>query len=211
MCATLGTALTVEQARLLKRYAPEIWVSYDGDAAGQHAILRALDIFDQEGIRARVLDFPGGMDPDEYVRAYGPQALETLEPMEATAYRMKQEMNGRDLSTQEGRKLPVPHCLEGTDGWQIDAALAVEDAPVFDKPGFGSPALIEYLRSLPTLEGVEFIGLCTDICVITNAMMTKGALPEVPLSVRADCCAGVTPQSHETALQAMRMCQISIV
>ena len=115
------------------------------------------------------------------------------------------------LSTQEGRKLPVPHCLEGTDGWQIDAALAVEDAPIFDKPGFGSPALIEYLRSLPALDGVEFIGLCTDICVITNAMMTKGALPEVPLSVRADCCAGVTPQSHETALQAMRMCQISIV
>ena len=115
------------------------------------------------------------------------------------------------LSTQEGQKLPVPHCLEGTDGWQIDAALAVEDAPVFDKPGFGSPALIEYLRSLPALEGVEFIGLCTDICVITNAMMTKGALPEVPLSVRADCCAGVTAQSHETALQAMRMCQISIV
>ena len=115
------------------------------------------------------------------------------------------------LLTQEGRKLPVPHCLEGTDGWQIDAALAVEDAPIFDKPGFGSPALIEYLRSLPALEGVEFIGLCTDICVITNAMMTKVALPEVPLSVRADCCAGVTPQSHETALQAMRMCQISIV
>ena len=92
-----------------------------------------------------------------------------------------------------------------------EAALAVEDAPVFDKPGFGSPALIEYLRSLPALEGVEFIGLCTDICVITNAMMTKGALPEVPLSVRADCCAGVTAQGHETALQAMRMCQISIV
>lgn len=115
------------------------------------------------------------------------------------------------LSTQEGRKLPVPHCMEGTAGWQIDAALPVLDAPVFDKPGFGSPALIEYLRSLPALEGVEFIGLCTDICVITNAMMTKGALPEVPLSVRADCCAGVTAQSHETALQAMRMCQISIV
>ena len=115
------------------------------------------------------------------------------------------------LLTQEGQKLPVPHCLEGTDGWQIDAALAVEDAPIFDKPGFGSPALIEYLRSLPALEGVEFIGLCTDICVITNAMMTKGALPEVPLFVRADCCAGVTPQSHETALQAMRMCQISII
>ena len=103
VCATLGTALTIEQARLLKRYAPEIWVSYDGDAAGQHAILRALDIFDQEGIRARVLDFPGGMDPDEYVRAYGVQGMETLEPMDATTYRMKQEMTRHDLSTQEGR------------------------------------------------------------------------------------------------------------
>ena len=115
------------------------------------------------------------------------------------------------LLTQEGRNLPVPHCLEGTDGWQIDAALAVEDAPVFDKPGFGSPALIEYLRSLPALEGVEFIGLCTDICVITNAMMTKGALPEVPVQVRASCCAGVSPESHETALRAMAACQIEIL
>jgi len=115
------------------------------------------------------------------------------------------------LLTQEGQKLPVPHCLEGTDGWQIDAALAVEDAPIFDKPGFGSPALIEYLRSLPALDGVEFIGLCTDICVITNVLMLKGALPEVVIRVRADACAGVTPESHETALQAMRMCQISIV
>lgn len=74
VCATLGTALTLEQARLLKRYAPEIWVSYDGDAAGQHAILRALDIFEEEGVPARVLDFPGGMDPDEYIKAYGRRA-----------------------------------------------------------------------------------------------------------------------------------------
>lgn len=87
----------------------------------------------------------------------------------------------------------------------------VPDAPVFDKPGFGSPALIDYLKGLPELESVEFIGLCTDICVITNAMMTKGALPEIPLFVRADCCAGVTPESHETALNAMKMSQISIL
>jgi len=103
VCATLGTALTIEQARMLKRYAPEIWVSYDGDAAGQHAILRALDIFDEEGIRSRVLDFPGGKDPDEFIREYGVQAMESLEPMTATAYRMKQEAGNHDLSTQEGR------------------------------------------------------------------------------------------------------------
>ncbi len=103
VCATLGTALTIEQARLLKRYAPEIWVSYDGDAAGQKAILRALEIFEQENIRARVLDFPGGMDPDEYIREYGLEGLDSLTPMDAATYRMKQEMQGRDLSTQEGR------------------------------------------------------------------------------------------------------------
>ena len=111
------------------------------------------------------------------------------------------------LLTQEGRKLPVPHCLEGTDGWQIDAALAVEDAPVFDKPGFGSPALIEYLRSLPALEGVEFIGLCTDICVISNALMIKAAMPELPVYVDPACCAGVTPEKHRAALEVMSSCQ----
>jgi len=103
VCATLGTALTIEQARMLKRYASEIWVSYDGDAAGQRAILRALDIFDEEGIRSRVLDFPEGMDPDEFIRAYGPEAIDQIEPMEATAYRMKQEAVNHDLSTREGR------------------------------------------------------------------------------------------------------------
>ena len=112
VCATLGTALTIEQARMLKRYAPEIWVSYDGDAAGQNAILRALEIFDQEGIKSRVLDFPGGMDPDEYIRTYGAQAMETLEPMDATAYRMKQEMQKHDLSAQEGRTAYAIACAK---------------------------------------------------------------------------------------------------
>ena len=112
VCATLGTALTLEQARLLKRYAPEVWVSYDGDAAGQHAILRALEIFEQEDIPAKVLDFPGGMDPDEYVRAYGPQAVERIEPMDATADRMKQEMGNHDLSTQEGRTAYAIACAK---------------------------------------------------------------------------------------------------
>ena len=112
VCATLGTALTLEQARLLKRYAPEVWVSYDGDAAGQHAILRALDIFEEEGMSARVLDFPGGMDPDEYVRAYGVQGIDKLEPMDATAYRMKQEAANHDLSTQEGRTAYAIACAK---------------------------------------------------------------------------------------------------
>ena len=102
-------------------------------------------------------------------------------------------------------------CIEETEGWQIDAALPVLDAPVFDKPGFGSPALIDYLKGLPELESVEFIGLCTDICVVSNALLFKAAMPEAPITVDANCCAGVTPESHRHALETMKMCQIKVV
>ncbi len=114
------------------------------------------------------------------------------------------------LNTQEGKNLPVPHCIMGTNGWQIDARLNADGCPVFDKPSFGSTELIRFLTMLPGLESVEFVGLCTDICVITNVLMLKGALPELPVSVDSACCAGVTPQSHENALAAMKMCQIEI-
>ena len=110
--ATLGTSLTVEQARLLKRYAPEIWVAYDGDAAGQHAILRALDIFDAEGIPARVLYFPDNLDPDEFIRRDGLEAFEQLTPMDAVSYRMQRAADGLDLSTQEGRTQYAVECAQ---------------------------------------------------------------------------------------------------
>lgn len=103
VCATLGTSLTVEQARLLKRYAPEIWVAYDGDSAGQHAILRALDIFEEEGIPTRVLYFPDNLDPDEYIRKFGLAAFEQLVPQDAISYRIAKQSEQHDLSTQEGR------------------------------------------------------------------------------------------------------------
>ncbi len=103
MAATLGTALTPEQARLLHRYAPEVHVCYDGDSAGQHAILRALDILEAESIPAQVLDLPGGQDPDEYVREHGVEAFEALEPMAGTAYRMLRQKDGCDMSTEDGR------------------------------------------------------------------------------------------------------------
>jgi len=115
------------------------------------------------------------------------------------------------LSTQEGKNLPVRHCIVGTEGWQLSPALAAGTSPVFDKPGFGSAELVKFLSMLPKLESVELVGLCTDICVITNALMIKGALPELPVTVDSACCAGVTPQSHETALSAMRMCQIKVI
>ena len=115
------------------------------------------------------------------------------------------------LDTQEGRNLPVPHCIEGTAGWQIIPQLEEYTAGrlCMNKPTFGSTALAHY-AAREGFEEIELIGLCTDICVISNAMLLKAALPEVPISVTAACCAGVTPASHENALAAMKMCQITV-
>ncbi len=120
-------------------------------------------------------------------------------------------------ATQEGRLLPVPHCIKGTPGWELDAAVAeafTEKASVsFRKPTFGSAELAAWLTGLDesgNIEEIVLIGLCTDICVISNALLIKASLPEVKITVDAACCAGVTPQSHENALAAMKMCQINI-
>ncbi len=110
--ATLGTSLTQEQARLLKRFAPQVWVSYDGDSAGQHATLRALDIFEGESIPARVLDFPDRLDPDEFIRRDGLDAFVNLVPMNAAEYRMVRKAEEFDLSSQDGRTEYAKACAE---------------------------------------------------------------------------------------------------
>lgn len=120
------------------------------------------------------------------------------------------------LTTQEGQNLPVEHCIKDTDGWQINSELEtlIKEEPV-DKPTFGSVALGQLLKAYDTyeekIESITLIGLCTDICVISNAMLIKAFLPETPIAVDAACCAGVTPESHERALDAMAVCQINII
>ena len=114
------------------------------------------------------------------------------------------------METQEGRNLPVPHCIKHTEGWEISSALPVGDALILDKPTFGSADLGRCLLSIQPAR-IELIGLCTDICVISNALLVKAFLPEVPVAVDAACCAGVTPESHKNALDAMRMCQIEVL
>ena len=119
------------------------------------------------------------------------------------------------LDTQEGRKLPVPHCIEGTHGWQMCGAVAAaaEGATVVDKPTFGSNRLAAMLmteRAQEALE-LELVGLCTDICVVSNALLFKAAMPEAPITVDAACCAGVTPERHRAALETMRSCQIDVI
>ncbi|MCQ4638103.1 cysteine hydrolase [Anaerovorax odorimutans] len=120
------------------------------------------------------------------------------------------------LETQEGRNLPVPHCMKGSQGWEISSALfRPQDAPVIEKDTFGSKELgimlMEMERAGEVPAEIELVGLCTDICVISNAMIVKAFLPEVPVTVDASCCAGVTPESHENALKAMEVCQIHVI
>ena len=128
------------------------------------------------------------------------------------------------LDTPEGQKLPVIHCLEGSDGWQIhqdvfNAWNEKKDRIVvpelvnnsFNKPVFGSVALVDFLKSqAETITEIELIGVCTDICVISNAIMIKNTLPHIKISVDSSCCAGVTPESHKEALNTMKMCQIDV-
>lgn len=128
------------------------------------------------------------------------------------------DTHGEDyLETAEGKKLPVSHCIRGTKGWQLNekvqSALSERGYEAVEKPTFGSLALVERLRELKEQEEirVELAGLCTDICVVSNALLLKANFPEMEISVDASCCAGVTPQTHGAALETMKMCQIDIL
>lgn len=143
-----------------------------------------------------------------------PKVAEKIKNFDGVVLATRDTHTAEYLQTQEGRNLPVTHCILGTSGWAIHPEIAklLEETPI-DKPTFGSVELGENLRSLHASAGIDsvtLIGLCTDICVISNALLVKAFLPEVPVIVDAACCAGVTQESHRTALQAMKMCQIQI-
>ena len=109
------------------------------------------------------------------------------------------------LDTNEGKHLPVVHCIEASDGWQIYEGLYVDGCKIIDKPSFGYIGWNEF-----KFEEVELIGLCTDICVVSNALILKALFPEIKVSVDSKCCAGVTVESHEAALKTMGMCQVEV-
>ncbi|MBQ0028434.1 MAG: cysteine hydrolase [Lachnospiraceae bacterium] len=110
------------------------------------------------------------------------------------------------MDTNEGKHLPVVHCIEGTDGWQISSELEVGDAKIVNKPSFGYMNWKDY-----NLEEVELIGLCTDICVVSNALIIKATYPEINVTVDASCCAGVSPETHNAALATMKCCQVNVI
>ncbi len=155
----------------------------------------------------------GALGTAEAVRIV-PRAAELVREFEGRVL-FTRDTHGEDyLETQEGRKLPVPHCIKGTDGWQICPELAPFCGGVpIDKRTFGSSDLGRILTELDRecpVKSITFIGLCTDICVISNALLAKAFLPEAEIIVDASACAGVTPESHRTALAAMKMCQIRV-
>lgn len=121
------------------------------------------------------------------------------------------------LETAEGRKLPVKHCIKGTEGFELDenvkSALEGKDYTAVEKPTFGSVLLPEIIREKAEDEDftVELVGLCTDICVVSNALLLKANFPEAEISVDSECCAGVTPESHNSALNTMISCQINVI
>lgn len=164
-------------------------------------------------------DFIDGVLGTPEARAILPKVIEKVAAFDGEIV-ATMDSHGKDyLETQEGTLLPIKHCICGERGWDMpDKLYQVMEkdnwASTFSKGTFGSVRLAEYLRAVndarAKIDEVILVGLCTDICVISNAMLIKAFLPEVKITVDAACCAGVTPESHNNALAAMKMCQINI-
>ncbi|MEZ7758464.1 cysteine hydrolase [Granulicatella adiacens] len=142
-------------------------------------------------------------------------AVETITSFDGKVF-YTQDTHGEDyLDTEEGRHLPVVHCIKGSQGWKIhpkiEKALLLKDATGIEKSTFGSEKLMGIIeKEVPDVESITLIGICTDICVISNAMLAKAHFQNTPVTVISSACAGVTPESHDNALEAMKMCHIEI-
>lgn len=160
-------------------------------------------------------DFIDGALGTPEAEAIVPNVVDKIKNFNGLVLATRDTHSGDYLQTQEGRMLPVEHCIRGTYGWEIRDEIAelLESDPI-DKPTFGSETLGKVLKEFhksQTIHSITLVGLCTDICVISNAMLLKAFLPEVPIIVDSLCCAGVTPKSHEQALEAMKVCQIKVI
>ncbi len=161
-------------------------------------------------------DFIDGALGTKEAKEIVPKVAEKIKSFDGRVIATRDTHEENYLDTQEGRKLPVKHCIRGTAGWEIRSEIQelIRELPM-DKLTFGcldlGNALQKYDEWQEKIESVTLIGLCTDICVISNAMIVKAALPETRVIVDASCCAGVTPESHKQALEAMKVCQIEVV
>ena len=160
-------------------------------------------------------DFINGSLGTKEAQAIVQNAVKKIKDFEGEVVYTQDTHYNSYLQSQEGKYLPVQHCIKDTDGWEL--TLPIKQAVrgrIFEKNTFGSLALAETVRTMhekQPLRSVTLIGLCTDICVISNALILKAALPEVKITIDSSCCAGITPESHTNALNAMRMCQVCII
>ena len=158
------------------------------------------------------VDFITGSLGSDLATAIVPNVVEKVKSFDGKVIFTRDTHFADYLQTQEGKKLPVTHCIKGTAGWQICDELLPYVDTVVDKVTFGSLDLPQQIKGCgEPIHAIELCGLCTDICVISNAMILKAAFPEVPITVEASCCAGVSVESHNTALAAMQAVQIEIV
>ena len=159
-------------------------------------------------------DFIDGALGTKEAVAIVPNVKEKIENFEGTVLFTRDTHFENYMDTQEGKNLPVPHCIKDTKGWEIRAELdSLRTTEAIDKVTFGSselPAKLEKLNNAEAIESITFVGLCTDICVISNVMVTKAFFPEIPVIVDAACCAGVSPETHKNALEAMKICQVKV-
>ena len=161
-------------------------------------------------------DFVDGALGSKEAQAIVPNVVKKIEAFEGDILVTYDTHEENYMETQEGKHLPVPHCIKGTAGWELDekvqAALDRKTYTAIEKPTFGSTALPELIKTVydPAEFEIELCGLCTDICVVSNALLLKANFLETTVSVDSSCCAGVTPESHNAALLTMKMCQVQV-
>lgn len=159
-------------------------------------------------------DFIDGALGTKEAVAIVPNVKKKIEEFDGMVIYTRDTHESNYMDTQEGKNLPVPHCIRGTKGWEIREELdALRTTEAIDKVTFGSSELGKVLLEInanDAIESITFIGLCTDICVISNVMIAKAFLPEVPIIVDANCCAGVSVETHDNALKAMEICQVKV-
>ena len=160
-------------------------------------------------------DFVDGALGTKEAEAIVPAVLDKMDAYAQEDIYATRDTHGTDyLQNQEGQFLPVEHCIAGTAGWQLLPEIEEKLLPdhIYDKPTFGSVELAAHLKEISEEEEIEIelCGLCTDICVVSNALLFKANMPEIPISLDVRCCAGVTPEQHHEAIETMRSCQVII-
>ena len=222
VAATLGTALTPEQARLLTRFAPEVWLAYDGDAAGQKAILRGLEVLETEHVPVRVLDFPGGLDPDEFIRQHGEPAFQALKPITGIAYRIRREREKHDLSTEEGRTAYAKGCADILRAVREPVELENHLKQLSLETGYTREVLLEQMGATPQKQKVYVpkretfrekakearqvdMTACTLLAVLATGRLPQGVVSAeefVDPPLRAICEALIQGQSAAALMES---------